>query len=106
MSFATLMMDVCRVGLSDLGCRDLVETAEGEYEFYVTMARCDDPPTAASSWQEARARLGGDPMTNMDRLRQELAETRALVAAYQASPWWRATAPFRAVVTWVRDRRG
>lgn len=105
-SFATLMMDVCLQGLSDLGCRELLETAEGEYEFIVAMARCEDPDAAAASWRRAWDSLGGDSVTEIGRLRQELDESKALVAMYAASPWWRVSAPLRATVTWLRQRRG
>ncbi len=49
-SFAALMQDILRAGLTDLGCAFFHDTAPGTLEFIVAMKRMADPDDAARSW--------------------------------------------------------
>jgi SAM-dependent methyltransferase len=110
-SFVALMCRLAEAGLVSFSCTNLIPTAPGDLEFFVHLRRCDDPAAAAASWQAVldaeRDGAADDAVTDeaAAAARFECELLRARLDAVLNSRSWRMTAPLRAVVERLRQRR-
>ncbi len=76
-SFARLMQELAALGLLQLACVKMVDTAPPLFEFYAFLSPCDDPAAVEQSWRAARSHLH-DPLPGSAAARRlaEAAETR------------------------------